>query len=164
MSGPTVFRYLFLVVIIGILSVFFAFWSPYYLELVDESGAVRLTLPLSEGEKFTLSYLHSVHRTPVHDIFQVSAGGELTLVATEFSSLGVGTPFLPEEGELKEIDGKLMLVGLNRVFTQLQIRLHPLTEHSLIHRQESYLLADYTGDGSLVTVRVTKGGLNRWFK
>jgi hypothetical protein len=163
-SGPTVFRYLFIMVITGILIIFFAFWSPYDLELVDENGFVRLKLPLDEGEKFTLSYSHSVHRTPVHDIFQVSVEGEITLVATEFSSLGVGTPFLPGEGELKEVDGKLVLEGLNRVFTQLQIRPHPLTEHCLIHRQVRYLLADYSGADALVILRVTKRGLNRLFQ
>ncbi|NLC76673.1 MAG: DUF1850 domain-containing protein [Clostridia bacterium] len=164
-SGPTVFRYLFIfiIAITGILFGFFDFGSPYYLELVDESGVVQLTLPLDEGEKFTLSYSHSVHRTPVNEIFQVSAKGQLMLVATEFTSLGVGTPFLPEEGELKEVDGKLVLEGLNRVFNQLQIRPHPLTKHCLLHRQGRYLLTDYVGAGTLVTVRVIERGIDRLF-
>lgn len=161
MSGLRIFGCLLVVLIILIPVGLWILFPPYYLKVEDVKGHTLLTLPLEEDEQFALAYSHSVHRTPVSDIFQVSPEGELLLIATEFSSLGVGTPFLPEEGKLVEENGKLILTGLNRSFAQLQIRPHFITEHQLLHRQAKYLLTDYTESGSLVNLYVEKGGLSR---
>lgn len=129
-------------------------WPDHYLEVIDQGGKVLLTLPLNKGEEFSLRYLHSVHQTPVKEIFQVSSKGELILVATEFSSFGVGTPFLPEEGELTVINGSLLLKGLDRSFSELSLRPLAFTEHQLLHRSTVYLLTDYIESGSLIILKV----------
>lgn len=143
-----------LLIVAILLMVCWQLWPDYYLEVVDEGGKVLLTLPLNIEEDFSLKYLHSVHHTPVKEIFQVSPARELILVATEFSSFGVGTPFLPEEGELTAINGSLLLKGPERSFPELQLRPLAFTEHQLLHRHAVYLLTDYIESGSLIILKV----------
>lgn len=160
MSGSKCFYYLLLMAIIAVF-LLLALSPPYYLEVTDQSGEVLISLPLEKSERFMLCYEHSVHQTPVVEIFQVAPPGELCLVATEFSSFGVGTPFLPEEGELKEVDGKYLLEGLRRVFPEIRIRPLELTNNLLLYREQAYLLSDYTNNGSLAILKVRPGKLTK---
>lgn len=139
--------------------IFLVLSSPYYLVVTDERGAVLISLPVEELESFKLYYDHSVHQTPVVEMFEVVPPGEICLVATEFSSLGVGTPFLVEEGELKEVNGKYFLEGLNRVFPEIRMRPLELTNNLLWHREQVYSLSDYVNNGSLVIIKVRPGKL-----
>jgi hypothetical protein len=143
---------LMLLFIIAVLSV--GCGKNHYLEVSDQRGQVLLTLPLNKGEEFSLKYFHSVHRTPVEEIFRLSPEGVLVLTATEFSSFGVGTPFLPEEGELTEINGSLLLKGLDRSLPELSLRPLAITEHQLVHRGKVYPLIEYVESGSLIRIKV----------
>jgi hypothetical protein len=153
-SGFTTIFLIILLIMAVLLIGFGRSRSDHYLEVIDEGGKVLLTLPLNKGEEFSLRYLHSVHHTPVKEIFQASPTGELILVATEFSSFGVGTPFLPEEGELTAINGSLLLKGLDRSFPELSLRPLAFTEYQLLHRGTVYLLTDYVESGSLIILKV----------
>lgn len=160
MSGLKCLCYLLLVAIVAVF-LLLVFSPPYYLVVSDQNGEVLFSLPLKESERFMLYYEHSVHQTPVVEIFQVAPPGKLCQVATEFSSLGVGTPFLPGEGELKEVNGKYLLAGLCRVFPEIRIIPHELTGNRLLYREQTYLLSDYVNNGSLATLTIRPGRLNK---
>lgn len=133
----------------------------YHLVLTDARGQVLLSLPVQEEERFAVSYQHSVHQTPVVEVFQVTSRGELCLVGSEFSTYGVGTPFLPGEGELKEVNGRFVLEGMHRVFPEVRLQPHGLTRHQLLYRGRGYALLDYVNSGAVVVLQVRPGKLKQ---
>jgi hypothetical protein len=55
------------------------------------SGERLLTAPVSEGTPVVLTYMHSVEKTPVHDVYVVR-NGSLVMTRMEFQSYGWGLP------------------------------------------------------------------------
>lgn len=160
-SGPKCIRPVLLGIIVILFLLGLSLSPSYYLVVAGEPGEELMSLPLAKGESFKLYYEHSVHRTPVIEIFQVGPQGELRLVASEFSAFGVGTPFLPEEGELREVNGRFVLEGLERVFPEVRIRPLALTNNQLWYREQVYPLFDLSSDGSVIILRVCPGKLTK---
>lgn len=122
--------------------------------MVGEQGREpTLLLPVLLERGFTLEYLHSVHRTPVREHFTLAPGNELILDYTVYRSLGVGTPFLPEEGHLERRDGEFVLSGLDRRFKVVNLAFTPLTSQALLIGGRRYDLADYFPAGSLLAIQ-----------
>lgn len=55
------------------------------------SGERLLTTPVSEGTPVVLSYMHSVEKTPIRDIYAVH-NGSLVMTKMKFQSYGWGLP------------------------------------------------------------------------
>lgn len=55
------------------------------------SGERLLTTPVEEGTPVVLTYMHSVEKTPVHDVYVVR-NGSLVMTRMEFQSYGWGLP------------------------------------------------------------------------
>ncbi|MFZ5652061.1 MAG: DUF1850 domain-containing protein [Bacillota bacterium] len=127
-----------------------------FLILADGHGKTVITLPLAWKKDFSLYYMHSVHKTPVWENFFVDQGNRLVLTSTRFQSLGVGVPFLPGEGELVFENGKIILKGLDRSFSEINLMLTPVAEQALLRRNKSYYLNDYFGPGDLIRIRAVR--------
>src|SRR5699024_7370380 len=55
------------------------------------SGEQLLTTPVSEGTPVVLSYMHSVEKTPIRDVYAVH-NGSLVMTRMDFQSYGWGLP------------------------------------------------------------------------
>lgn len=150
-------------VILIVLVLLGVFQFNYYIELKkylvfkDMESSITTTLPLPEGT-FTLQYLHSVHKTPVYEMYSVNDRGQLILTETRFSSLGVGMPYTPEEGTFSNEDGEFRITGLSRKYNQLPLRISSIPNHTVIIRRQAYPLLDFTKPDGLVIIRAVK----RW--
>ncbi len=120
----------------------------------EQQGATVLAIPLVLDKSFTYEYLHSVLKTPVQENFVLAPGNDLLLESTCYQSLGVGTPFLPGEGELENHNGLYVLKGQNRIFHQLNLGLVDFTEQVILYRGTRYELADFFTSGSLIELQV----------
>ncbi|MGQ9824095.1 MAG: DUF1850 domain-containing protein [Desulfotomaculales bacterium] len=125
------------------------------LRVAGESGPVFF-LPFSAGEAFAVSYVHSVEKTPVLEIFTVGEGGRLLLTATEYSSLGVGLPFLEEEGKLVSAGGRFVLTGQSRSFQELCLRVSPVAQQALLYRGRRIDLNGPYPPGTPVRIRADR--------
>ncbi|MEW6273950.1 MAG: DUF1850 domain-containing protein [Bacillota bacterium] len=142
--------FLFFLVVLTLLYLFMA--QLPVLVVAGERGPV-LYLPLSKGETFSLTYLHSVQKTPVWENFSLGEGDRLVLDSTFYESLGVGLPFLAGEGKLANEHGRFILTGLNRSFAGVDLRIAPLARQALVYRGRRYDLNDLFPSDSLVRIR-----------
>lgn len=128
-------------------------FSPLVLvvQSADRVGPVLTTAP---GATFSLRFIHSVHRTPVWENFTVAGPGKLNLVSTEYESYGVGMPSLPSEGKFVQLDGRFLLTGLDRHFTQIPVRVGPEARLTLIHDNKEYPLHELFAPGTLLYIKV----------
>jgi len=129
------------------------FLSPLAL-VVQTAAGTRLVLPVRPGGKFSLRFIHSVHRTPVWEDFVVAGAGRMTLVSTEYESYGVGMPCLPSDGTFVQLDGRFSLRDLHRQFTEIPVRVGPEARHTLLYEGKEYPLHAWFAPGTLVYIRI----------
>ncbi|MEG6617409.1 DUF1850 domain-containing protein [Peptococcaceae bacterium 1198_IL3148] len=115
-----------------------------------------LAIPMVWDKTFYLEFTHSVLKTPVQEYFILAPDNTLLLTSTTYKSLGVGLPFLPEEGELENKDGLFVLKGLNRKFNTINQAFNPITKQALVYRGKQYYYQDYFKTGALVRVQMTQ--------
>ncbi len=102
------------------------------LHITDVSSRESLSLLLPDG-CFALTYIHSVHQTPVSEEFCFQKRGEemwFHLLQTEFQDLGVGMISGDGEGGFKNRNGRFVL-SLDREFKEFLLTLSPLPHHTV---------------------------------
>lgn len=120
----------------------------------QQGGNSGFVIPLVLDQSFTLEYVHSVQKTPVQEHFVLAPGNQLLLTSTEYQSYGVGLPFLPGEGKLEIGDGVLVLSGLNRSFSKINIGFMPLAKQALLYRGNRLAFDDYFEPGKVLELEV----------
>jgi hypothetical protein len=96
-----------------------------------KSGRVLLSERVRPGERFTLSYLHSVSKTRVRGVFEVAPDGALVVRETSFGTPGPGLPE-PTGGDRVEIaGGAIRVFDLDQRLPELSFFVHPYTEHAV---------------------------------
>jgi len=123
--------------------------------LEDQSGRKAAEILLGSSG-FTLEYRHSVHLTPVYEVYEIGSGDKLLLKETRFYSLGVGMPFGAEEGTFSEEEGIFVLSGLNREFKSLPLRISAIPEHRVVIGGQAYLLLSFCEPDGVINIRTAK--------
>jgi len=123
----------------------------------SQTEDVKHTILVPE-KKFTLSFIHSVEKTPVYEVFEITKDNKLILVETTFSSLGVGLPYTEDNGEFKNEHGQFKLTGLNREFTSIEMRVSPIPKHSITVGEKTYSLLSFVASDDLVKITAA----DRW--
>lgn len=119
------------------------------IEDVERNTINSIMVP--EG-KFTLSYIHSVQKTPVYEFFEIDEQNRLILVETSFSSLGVGLPYTEENGSFESRNGKFQLTGLSREFTTIPLRVSPIPKHSITVGNDTFSLLSFAAPDDLIKI------------
>jgi len=92
--------------------------------------------------KFKLSYIHSVHHTPVYELFEINQENKIILNETRFSSLGVGMPTTDEGGTLINNNGEFVL-KFSREFDNIYIRVSSIPQHAIEVGDKKYPLLEF---------------------
>lgn len=119
------------------------------LSIYDEHGRLLKKMPLPDGE-FVHHYIHSIHKTPVDEVFIVK-NDELILTQVRYDSYGVGMPTGEEEGFTLQ-DGRF-IVNLRRTFKQIDIRVSPVPDHGIILGDILYRFTDWAGVEDLLVLK-----------
>lgn len=107
------------------------------------------------GDRFTVSFLHSVARSQVDETYIVESGGRMVLTETVYHSFGAGLPFDLEPGQKFEFrDGKLVITGLNRPIGELWLAVGTIARHQLIVKGEIIPLSSLTHPGDPVKISI----------
>lgn len=94
-------------------------------------AGVTLELPLPPAREFTLSYLHSVTRTWVHETLQADGGGLVQRrIAWSVPGPGLPTEALPGERFERTADG-FVIDGMQRRIERLAMRVDPQQQQTL---------------------------------
>ncbi|SHH04999.1 hypothetical protein SAMN02745221_01560 [Thermosyntropha lipolytica DSM 11003] len=129
------------------------------LVLTAERGDEVLLFPLLKEKSFTYEYLHSVQKTPVQEHFVPAPGNVILLTSTTYQSLGVGLPFMEEEGEFIEENGVFRIENLNRKYEKITWGFMPIARQALIYKDKKYRFENYCHPGELLTLKIEKKSL-----
>ena len=122
------------------------------LEVTAAGGACRVVLlqRVSPGDTFTLSFVHSVEKSPVTDYFRIDDEHRIILYQTEFRSLNTGLPAVVSEGEVFErTERGFRLSNLNRVMPEILLQVSAAYGGSLSLGGKDIFLPSLAGNGLL---------------
>ncbi|TYP50899.1 DUF1850 domain-containing protein [Thermosediminibacter litoriperuensis] len=123
---------LYLLIITILMAVFFAHFrleQEKVLVIYNEYKNSRTVIPVKTGE-FTLTFLHSIEKTPVYERYSISGDNTLTIKEVRFYSLGTGLPFSPE-GSFKNENGEFV-VKQSKTLDKISLWVSPLPGHAVI--------------------------------
>ena len=102
------------------------------LVVVDaKTNRVLLRTPVRVGDRFTLSYLHSVAKSRVSGTFEVTPAYTIGVKETAFGSFGPGLPDVRVGDDYEVKGGVIRLKNLTQTLPELSFFVHPYTEHRL---------------------------------
>jgi hypothetical protein len=113
---------------------------------------------ISRGEKFKLTYIHSVEKILVTGIFNIDEDNEIILLETYFPSPGTG---LPVEAHPDRESGELVLKGINEP-REISFFTLSINDYRLTLREYELLISTPERDGHIIQVLTRKRARIVW--
>jgi len=136
-------------------------YGPPRLMIVQLNGERRqtvATIPVTEGSRFTIQYIHSVDRLPVHETFLVDDQYRLLLSEFRFISLGVG---MADIGGDILFDGRWTVVkNIRKELTSFLLRVSGITEQTLRIGDREIKLAEIAPEGGLLKFEIGRSPIS----
>lgn len=122
----------------------------------DSSGKLVFAAPVQPGDSFSIQFIHSVHRTPINEFYQISEDHNMILSKVMYETYGVGNPSDITPGEKFYMEnGKLVIEGMDRVMDSILLRIGQVrADHQLIIQGKRIHLAELNEPGSKVMIKV----------
>jgi len=135
--------------------------TPHLVLTNGETNRLLYAAPFGDGDLFSLSHIHSLHQSPVTEIYTVR-DGQIFLVALEFESFGAGLPEVLEPGQvLTRLEtGGLRVDGFERQIPDLRYLIGHVAEHTLHLSDQRIPLQSLDQAGQ--SVQFTPRQLNLW--
>lgn len=126
----------------------------------DDTGSVYATYALEPGEEFSITFIHSVNKTPVTDCYDADKDGSLYLRKTIYYDFGAGVPFDLNEGETLTYDenGAMVISGIDRLIPSFVIFVGTVSDHTLQIGGEQISLRDLCGRNAKVHITYEPSG------
>jgi len=138
------------------------FDRPELVVIDSKANRVLLRTPVRPGDRFTLSYLHSVAKSRVSGIFEITRDYTISVKETAFGSFGPGLPDVRVGDDYEVKEGVIRLKNLSQTLPELTFFVHPYTEHRLEIRGRALDVSREVAAGTRVRVSVNAPRLARW--
>lgn len=127
--------------------------------VVRFEGRILWASSVEPGTRLTLSYIHSVERTPIRDILEIRDTEEgnpvLVLLQTEQQSFGAGLPTAAEGGGIRMEDGFYVLDTKPMVLGSIPLRVGAVADHRIqLDSGADLVLLERVPPGSLVELKL----------
>lgn len=101
------------------------------------TGDVIFQSPATVGSEITLSWIHSVEKTPWNETYQIQHDHQLLLKRTSFQSYGAGVDH--QKGEIKMENGFIIYDNIDEYFDELTWIHSHHTKHEIKMNDETIL-------------------------
>ena len=133
---------------------------PARLVLSDaDTGEVFLERTLPKDGTFSVTFVHSVNKTPVSDVYR-ARGRRIVLTGTVYYGFGAGVPTELRPGETLTMgeDGEMIVTGMDTEMTRLVYVVGTVSDHVLRIGDEEISLRDTCGRNSRVLFTLRRPG------
>lgn len=150
------------IIAIAAMLVLLLFWpGKTVMQLCDgASGRIYAQFEVEDGTKFSISFIHSVNKSPVEEGYFVK-DMDIYLDTCLYSAFGAGVATEIEEGQSLTYteDGQMLITGFNRKINELSYIVGTVSDHILKINGEEISLRDLCGRNSTVRFRAEKKSL-----
>jgi len=128
-----------------------------YLLLSNElTGEIVFRAKVNDGEQFSVSYIHSVNKSPVTEYYRIK-DGNIYLTEQRFQAFGAGMETSPAQGQnMRMEEGDIVIDGFSRHIPYLSYFVGRIAEHTLEWREKSIRLDGLCEPGQPVLFTVSK--------
>lgn len=125
--------------------------SPYLILRNGDTGKMYAAYPVNEGDEFSVTFVHSVNKSPVTDVY-VIRGGAIFVTRTIYYSFGAGVQSQLEPGQNLQygVDGSMIVSGFARRLDNLSYIVGTVSDHTLSIGGESISLRELCGRNATV--------------
>jgi hypothetical protein len=108
------------------------FSTPCLILRNGDTGKVLFSHPVRDGDEFSVTFIHSVNKSPVTDVYQIR-DNRIYVVRTIYYSFGAGVQTEIEQGQTLEYgtDGSMIISGFNRRIDNLSYIVGTVSDHIL---------------------------------
>ncbi|MCC8190038.1 MAG: DUF1850 domain-containing protein [Planctomycetes bacterium] len=133
------------------------------LVLTDSAGRSLLRRTVGIGDRFSIVFTHSLARSRVEEVFEVTRADEFRLRETVYADFGAGLPHEETaEQRMAFADGRIRRTGYDMPFRDLWLRVGHIADHRLeFTAEDSLRLAELDRPGAAVRLAVVPNA--RWF-
>ncbi|SDM40233.1 DUF1850 domain-containing protein [Sediminibacillus halophilus] len=129
----------------------------YILALQDPfTDEILAYLPVNDTDHFQIKFTHSVHLSDVIEEYEIN---QETIYPYQliYEDTAIGMPSNAGEGETFEMkDGKYYISNLQGSLSEINLAVGQVrANHKIIYQNQSYLLKDYVGAGTSITITPT---------
>ena len=112
----------------------------------SETGKIIKSFEVSEGDEFSVEFIHSVNQSPVKDVF-VIRNKKIYADRTVYSAFGAGVQTEIDDGQILTFDeeGNMVVSGFNIEFPQVKYIVGTVSDHILEISDESISLRELCG-------------------
>ena len=134
----------------------FAFSAPCLILKNGDTGRVIKSFSVEEGDEFSVTFVHSVNKSPVTDVYQL-VNGDIYVVRTIYYAFGAGVQAEIGEGQRLDYgqDGSMIVSGFNQRMDRLAYIVGTVSDHTLQINGEKISLRKLCGRNT--TVRFISG-------
>lgn len=123
-----------------------AFYPVRFFFIEDAHGRKVFQARVRPGEQISISYIHSVERTPWFHYYEASSNNQLVLKRMLFKSFGAGVPdYAPA---VRHVDGWIEYSGFNQSYKQLQWNIQDDLDHNMSWRGQDIRLGTLVASGT----------------
>lgn len=130
----------------------FALRSGDYLVLRNgDTGEEYARFRVSEGDEFSVMFIHSVNQYPLTDVYQIR-DHKIYVIRTIYYTFGAGVQTEIEEGQTLEYgeNGEMIVSGFNQEMPYLSYIVGTVSDHTLTIHGEEISLRELCGRNSKV--------------
>lgn len=130
------------------------FWPAQCLT-VKNGGKLLLAWPISKGERFEVTFTHSLNLSPITDVIEWT-GRDMVVVKSIFKTFGAGVP-IPSDGvgtELIHIGDHYELIGIDKHLRSIPIVIQEVPDHRITLNGCEARLLEMAGTGDVVELSV----------
>ncbi len=116
-----------------------------------DTGNRYAALNISEGDEFSVTFIHSVNKSPVSDVYEIR-DGKIFLTGTVYYGFGAGVPTDLEPGQTLDYgdEGEMIISGMDTEMADLSYIVGTVYDHILTLNGEEYNLTQLCGKNSVV--------------
>lgn len=123
------------------------------LSVRGRDGVLFYAVPVPPGERFALTWVHTVSRRPVTETFRVAPDGRLELLEMTYDAYGANLPAGPEGGTTFHIEGdRWRVTGYRVALNRLDLAVGPFG-HELTTAGRTWDMAAAAGPDRLLQIR-----------
>lgn len=145
------------VAIVASVFVYCIFTKPCLVIRNTDTGKIVSQYPVSPGDRFSVTFVHSVNKTPVTDVYEIRKDG-IYVIQTIYYSFGAGVQTEIEEGQTLEYgdDGSMIVSGFDKKMENLSYIVGTVSDHILEIDGQTISLRDLCGRNATIKFSYTR--------
>lgn len=123
----------------------------YCLTLRGDWGQIYGAYPLNEGDRFAVTFIHSVNQYPLTDVYEIH-DGIIYVEECKYEAFGAGvqTDLNPGESLTYTDDGAMLITGIHQARTDLRYTVGTVSDHTLSVNGQEISLRELCGKNAHV--------------